>query len=186
MLGIILIVASFPLQTVKLNNELAKLFDLDVAVIVGTIGVILLLWTAIESFYTGPLRKIIDDRNNALERTFSEAENLRTEMATMRSDYEQRLVASEAAAREQIQAAFRKAQEDADALRKQAEAQAEAYKKQVMEDIDRERNRIVTQLRLQVVDLTLQATERLVGESVDSDKNRKLVAEFIDKIEVKA
>ena len=44
----------------------------------------------------------------------------------------------------------------------------------------------MNELRLEVVNLTLAATEKLLGENMDSDKNRRLVQDFIDKVEVTA
>ena len=39
-------------------------------------------------------------------------------------------------------------------------------------------------LRLQVVDLTLAAAEKVIGENMNDERNRRLVTDFIDKVEV--
>ena len=48
-------------------------------------------------------------------------------------------------------------------------------------DIEAERSRMIGELRGQVVNLTLKATEKLLDENVDSAKNRSLVEEFINQ-----
>ncbi len=157
---------------------------LDLGKTVSAIGVLLILFPVIRSFYVGPLTEAINNRTNELERTFTEAESLRSEMTQMRSDYERRLAETETAAREQIQSEIRKAQELRGQLEADARQRADEYLRKAQEDIDNEKNRVLTDLRLHVVDLTLGATEKILGENVDSDRNRKLIAEFIDKVEV--
>ncbi len=157
---------------------------LDLGKTMSMIGMFLFLFPALKYFYFKPLGDAIHNRTSELERTFVEAEELRSEMATMRSDYEKRMAATEAQAREQIQAQIREAQALRDQLRQEAVQQAEELKRKALADIESEKQKILSELRLHVVNLTLTATERLVGESVDSEKNRKLVEEFIEKVEV--
>jgi F-type H+-transporting ATPase subunit b len=67
-------------------------------------------------------------------------------------------------------------------------AEANAAKDSMMakaqEELAAEKEKIMNSLRVEVVNMTLAATEKLVGKSVDSDTNRKLVADFIEKAEV--
>lgn len=153
---------------------------------IAMVGVMLIMFPVIKSFYVDPLEAAIYERNSKLEQTFSEAEALRAEMGTMRSDYERRLAETEAQAREQIQSEIRRAQELRAQLEADARQRAEDYLKRAQDEIDVEKNRVMTDLRIHVVDLTLGATEKILGENVDSERNRKLVNEFIDKIEVPA
>jgi F-type H+-transporting ATPase subunit b len=151
---------------------------------IATIGVFLILFKVIHVFYLAPLFEAIDGRSTELESTFSEAETLRAEMVAMKSDYEKRLATTEANAREQIQAQIREAQQLRDTLKAEATAQADDYKRRAIEEINAEKNKVLTDLRLHVVNLTLQATERVIGENMDNERNRKLVEDFIDKVEV--
>lgn len=157
---------------------------IDLGKTVAVIGVFLIVFPLINTFYLKPLQEAIDDRNNALERTFTEAEELRAEMTQMRSDYESQLARTEADAREKIQAQIREAQ----VLRQQMLAEAGALKEEMVqragEEIQREKEKVMQSVRLEVVGLTLGATEKLLGTNVDSDTNRRLIQEFIDKAEV--
>jgi len=151
---------------------------------ISMIGILLILFPVVRSFFIDPLAQAINDRNNELERTFSEAEKLRQEMSEMKNSYERRILDTEAEAREKIQAQIKEAQD----LRVQLMADAALAKEQLIsqaqEEIGREKDRIVNELRIEVVNMTLGATERVLGQNVDSESNRRLVAEFIDKVEV--
>jgi F-type H+-transporting ATPase subunit b len=189
-IGIVLFAIAIFLQTLPFNEQLAKqelikLFDINIPVIVGTIGLVFLLWAAVETFYTSPLWKIINERNNAIEKTFSEAEDLRKEMSQMKSDYEQRLASTEAKAREEIQASIREAQELRKTLMADAQAKADDMVRQAQEQIEAERVRALTDIRVHVANLSLQATEKILAENMDNERNRKLIDDFLSKVEAK-
>lgn len=176
-----------PAGLYKFTDDLSHQgIPLDFGKTVATIGVFLILFPVVKSFFVNPLSEAINGRASELESTFSEAESLRAEMSSLRSDYERRLAETEAQAREQIQSEIRRAQELRAQLEADARTRADDYLKKAQEDIDMEKNRVLTDLRIHVVDLTLGATEKILGENVDSERNRKLVNEFIDKIEVPA
>jgi F-type H+-transporting ATPase subunit b len=159
---------------------------IDLGMTIATIGVFLILFKVIDFFFTKPLNEAITDRTQSLESTFSEAENLRAEMQKMRTEYEQRLAVTEANARDQIQAQIREAQNLRSTLMAEAGQRADEMVARAQQEIEAEKQKALTELRLQVVDLTLTAAEKILGENMDSDKNRRLVTEFIDKVEVTA
>lgn len=157
---------------------------LDLGKTISTIGMFLVLFPVLDFFYFRPLKDAIDERTNTLDRTFGEAEELRAEMTAMRSDYEKRLVQTEADARQQIQSEIKKAQDLRASLEAEARQRADEYLARAQQEIDTEKNRVITDLRSHVIDLTLGATSKILGENMDSERNRKLIDEFIDKVEV--
>jgi F-type H+-transporting ATPase subunit b len=148
------------------------------------IGLILILFPLIRVFYIAPFKAAIESRNNDLERTFTEAEQLRASMEQLRKDYEQRLAATEASAREQIQAQIREAQVLRQTLMAEATQKADALLQQAHDQIEQEKSKAIVDIRSAVVDLTLSATEKIIGDNMDSARNRRLVEEFIAGVEV--
>ncbi len=165
----------------KLNEQG---LPLDIGKTVAVIGVFMALFPAIKYFFIAPLTEAIDTRSQHLEETFAEAESLRTEMKKMRSDYEARIVETEAEARVQIQNQIREAQNLRQTLMSEAAERADALVRQAQLEIEQEKANAIAIIRTHVVDLTLAAAEKVIGENMDSDKNRRLIAEFIDKVEV--
>jgi F-type H+-transporting ATPase subunit b len=156
----------------------------DLGMTIATIGVFLVLFPVIKFFFVQPLDDAITDRTQSLESTFSEAENLRNEMQAMRTEYEQRIAATESNARDQIQSQIREAQNLRAQLMSEASARADEMVSRAHQEIEAEKVKAIAELRLQVVDLTLTAAERILGENMDNDRNRRLVNDFIDKVEV--
>ncbi|HTQ11768.1 MAG TPA: F0F1 ATP synthase subunit B, partial [Fimbriimonadaceae bacterium] len=149
--------------------------QLDFSKVINNVGWFLVFIQVINIFFYAPLHEAIEERNTELEKTFSEAENLKVTMGQMRTDYERRLAQTEAEAREQIQAQIKEAQQLRQTLMAEATARADELVKRATQDIEAERTRVLGELRLEVVNLTLGATEKLLGENVDSAKNRRLV-----------
>ncbi len=157
---------------------------LDIGKSLGTIGIFLIVFPAIKFFYVQPLQDAIQGRNSELESTFAEADSLRNEMTKMKTEYEARLADTESKARAQIQEQIKEAQTLRSTLMAEASSRADDLLRKANDEIATERDRVMTDLRLKTVDLTLAATERLIGQNLDDDRNRKLVQEFIDKMEV--
>jgi F-type H+-transporting ATPase subunit b len=157
---------------------------LDPGKTLATIGVFLILFPVIKSFFLNPLTQAIHERNSDLERTFSEAEQLRNEMQQMRSSYEQQLATTQAEAREQIQSTIREAQNLRQTLMSEATEKADAMVERASQEIAAERDRLILDLRTQVTDLALTAAERVIGANMDTATNRRLVDDFINQVEV--
>jgi F-type H+-transporting ATPase subunit b len=183
--GIVLFIVGITVLK-DVEPELLQGIDMNVGKLVSMIGIVLVLLPVINSLYVKPLRLAIDERNSDLERTFSEAEELRARMETMRTDYERRLQDTEAQAREQIQAQIREAQTLRTTLMAEASQRADEMISRAQQEIESEKQKAIAEIRTQVVDLTLTAAERVLGENMDNERNRRLVSEFIDKVEVPA
>lgn len=172
-------------HAIPFTEDLAKQgLELDLGMTIAAVGVLIVLFPMINSFFVAPLQDAIRERNTNLENTFSEAEELRAEMQKLRTDYERRLSQTEADAREQIQSQIREAQQLRATLIDEAQAKTTALVAQAEQEIAAERDRLIGDLRSQVVDLALAAAEKVVRENMDTDRNRRLIEDFIARAEV--
>lgn len=166
--------------------EILKALNLDLQVACVQIGVIILMFPLVELLFIKPLKEAMDARSKELEETFAEADQLKQRMLELKQDYERRLEAAEAEAREKIQAALNEANLMKENILAEAKSQAEEIRERTLEDLEQEKQKIMVDLRTQVVELTLMATEKLIGESMNEQKQRELVEHFIETAEVKA
>jgi F-type H+-transporting ATPase subunit b len=150
----------------------------------AVIGVFLVLFPIIKSFFIDPLAQAIQDRNSELEKTFTEAETLKSEMAQLKSDFEKRIAATEAKAREEIQAQVKEAQDLRKTLTAEAAAKSEEMVRRAQEQIEADKARAMLDIRVKVATLSLGAAEKLLNENMDTDRNRRLVDEFLETAEV--
>jgi F-type H+-transporting ATPase subunit b len=174
------------LQNGNLKSLEEQGIPLDLGKTVATIGVFLILFQVLNAFFFKPLGDAIHGRTAELEKTFAEAESLRAEMTKMKSDYEARLASTEASAREQIQSQVKEAQALAAGLRAEAQGRADALISAARQEIETEKAKLLIDLRTHVVDLAIAGAEKIIGANMDNDANRRLVDEFINKVEVAA
>ncbi len=156
----------------------------DLGKTVATFGVFLIIFPLVNIFFIKPLADAIGERNSTLEQTFGEAEDLKVQMQKMRSEYEARLVETEADARQKIEAQIKEAQALRQTLMSEAAQRADELVARATQEIEAERNRVLTSIRTQVVDLALSAAEKVIAENMNTERNRKLVEDFISQVEV--
>jgi F-type H+-transporting ATPase subunit b len=158
---------------------------LDPGKTLAAIGVFLIVFPVIDLYYLKPLKEAIDERSNSLESTFTEAEQLRTDMEEMKVGYEKQLADTEASAREQIQAQVKEATDLRKTLMAEAEAKADELVKRANEEIEAEKQKALTELRVNVSNLSLMAAEKIIGGNMDEGKNQKIIDEFLASVEAK-
>jgi len=184
-LGIVFVVIGYLVKDQSWTRpEMFSGLQLDLGKTITNIGVFLVFIPVINMYFYVPLKEAMDERNHELESTFTEAEQLRTQMQTLKADYEARLIKTEAEAREQIQNQIKEAQSLRQALMSEATERADILVQQAQLEIEQEKKNAILVIRTHVVDLTLAAAEKVIGENMDSDKNRRLVSEFIETVEV--
>lgn len=158
--------------------------SLNLGKTVSMLGVLLVMFPIIKQFYVQPLEEAIHDRNSNLEQTFAEAESLKERMQALKSSYEEKLAAAEADARAQIQSAINEANQMKAKILDDAKVQADEIRQRGAEEMEREKQKMLVDLRTHVVDLTLNATEKIIGQSMDEQKQRELIGRFIENAEV--
>jgi F-type H+-transporting ATPase subunit b len=158
-------------------------------------GVGLMIWTLILFGFTmwvlsklafPKIQEALDRRAKTIAESIDAAERQRKESDELLAEYRARL----AEAREQaddIMARARKAAETAEAEattagREKREELVEAAKR----DIEAETRRSLDQIRQEVADLTVLATEKVTRKSLSSDDQKRLVEEALAEVDFSA
>lgn len=155
----------------------------------------LMIWTLIcfgIAFYVlkryafGPIQKTIDDRRERIRQAVAEADNARNEARELLEQNRAIL----AQARSESGNILAEARKVAEAQIERAKQEAEAERQRRLEDtrkqIDAETVRAIGQIRDEVADLTIEATERVVGKVLDAEDQRRLVREAVDGLDFSA
>jgi F-type H+-transporting ATPase subunit b len=133
-----------------------------------------------------PIQKTIDDRRDRIQSAVEEADNARNEARDLLE--QNRAILAEARSESaQILAEARKV---ADAQIQRAKDEAEVERQRRLEDtrkqIDAETTRALDLIRNEVADLTLEATQRVVGKVLDSADQRRLIDEAVEGLDFSA
>ena len=130
-----------------------------------------------------PIQKTIDDRRDRIREAVEEADNARNEARDLLE--QNRAILAEA--RSESGKILADARKVADAQIQRAKDEAETERQRRLEDtrkqIDAETARAIDQIRGEVADLTLEATQRVVGKVLDSSDQRRLIDEAIEGLD---
>ena len=148
----------------------------------------LMIWTAITfalsvailwKYAFGPLQRIIDARRAQIDESMEAAEATRDEAARLLAEYQETLASVRAEA-EEILARSRKTGDAAKAeIVDEARRQAQRTVAKAQEQIEREMRAALEEVKKEIADLTLMATERVIGKSLDDDDHRRLIEEAL-------
>src|SRR5215218_1548218 len=84
------------------------------------------------------------------------------------------------------QAQIEKSIDEAEKTRSEARELLAEYRRQIeeaREEIDRERESAVREVRSEVADMVVQASEQVIGRSVDRDEHESLISQALDDLE---
>ncbi len=134
-----------------------------------------LLWT----FAFKPVAKMLGDRQARIEQGLKDADQARKD----RESAEQERLAALAEARREsneiLARAQKIAQETRDADIAATRTELERLRSKATEEIEGEKQKALQELRSEVADLALAAAGKVVGESMNDARQRKLVEEFL-------
>jgi len=154
-------------------------------IVVQVIGFLIAL-AILRRYAWKPILGLLDERKEKVEGYLSDAEAKSTEAERLKAELEAELRSIDSTARAKIQEAAREGQNLAAEIKNQAREEATKIVARARAEVEREIERGRTVLKEDVVKLAVSAAEKLIGESLDDARHRKLVEEFIeglDKVE---
>ena len=128
----------------------------------------------------------LDRRQRAIEESIDTAEETRRQADALLDEYRERLTE----ARDQAQEIIERARRAGEATERESQAQAAARSEQLMErtrrEIEAETRRAIQEIRREVADLTVTATERVTRKILTEDDQRRLVQETLSDLDFSA
>jgi F-type H+-transporting ATPase subunit b len=127
----------------------------------------------------GPITRILAERRARIEQGMKDAEQARAD----REQAEQERLNALQEARREANDILARAQRVAQETREQdiaaTRAELDRMRERATADIEAEKQRALTDLRAEVADLALAAAGKVVGESMNAERQRRLVEEFL-------
>jgi F-type H+-transporting ATPase subunit b len=132
------------------------------------------------------IAEALDRRQKAIEDSIDTAERTRREADELLAEYRERLTAARQQA-DDIVARARKAGEQAEAdLVVKGRERREELLEQARRDIETETRRAIQEIRAEVADLTILATEKVTRKSLTTEDQRRLVEEAVAELDFAA
>ncbi len=129
-----------------------------------------------------PIMRGLENRRKRIEESLNNAAKADERLANVEKDYQAKMAEAEAAAARIRAEALQGAQAELDNLRKAALADADRIREQARVDAIAERNQTLAQLRTQVAALAMAAANKVIGDSLDAQRQQALINDFFSKV----
>jgi F-type H+-transporting ATPase subunit b len=158
----------------------------DIGLMIWTLIVFVLSMYILSKVAFPRIAAALDKRQQAIEEAIDTAERTRTDAQRLLEEYRERLTearqqADEIVARARKTAENNEAEAIADAKRKREEMMA-----QTRRDIEQETRRAIQEIRAEVADLTVLATEKVTRKTLTDEDQKRLVEEALSELDFAA
>ena len=173
------------IATIQEQHAASGPLTVEPGLMIWTVFVFILLLLILRKFAYPALLGAVEARERALQEQLDAAERNRAESEALLAEHKKLL----AEARTQAHALLVEARTTAEKERALAMEKTLQEQQQLLErarrDIVAERERAVAELRREAVELSLAAASKLIGERLTSDTDRKLVQEYLSRLDVR-
>jgi F-type H+-transporting ATPase subunit b len=155
---------------------------INLGYLIAQIAMFVLVLVLLKSWMYAPMLKLLAERRERIAKSLEDARVAEEARANAERDAQQRLAEAQLEAQRIVADAGGRADQAAAAIREQAEKDARHVVEQGRVEAEVERNRALADLRSQVIALSLAAAQRVIGTSLDENRQRQLVNDFFAKV----
>ncbi len=132
------------------------------------------------------ISEALDRRQRAIDESIDAAEHTRRQADELLAEYRERL----SEARQQAEEIIARARKAAETHERDAQEEAKVKREQLLEqtrrDIQSETRRAIQEIRREVADLTVMATEKVTRKTLNEDDQRRLVEDALSELDFSA
>lgn len=149
-------------------------------IIAQIISFLFMLWI-LKKYAWKPLLSIMEERKNKIQSEFGWIEEQKKEIEKRDKEYKEKLKGIDVQARAKIQEATKEGQQIAQKLQREAYDQAKAIIAKTQVDLKSEIQKAKRQLKDDLVKISLAATQKIIQDNLNVEKQTKLVEEFVEQ-----
>ncbi len=157
----------------------AKLITPEIGTIIWTVITFVILAALLGRFAWKPMLQMLEQRETSIKDALDQSQRARAESEeTLRKNQE--ILAS---ARRETATIFEQGRRESEEMRAELLAKARKEAQDLLEQgkrqIQHEQKQAIAQLRGQVAELAIRGAEHLISRSLDDEKHRELVSEYV-------
>jgi F-type H+-transporting ATPase subunit b len=171
--GAVALAAEEPTATAEAGLQI-NLFWIIVSSLNFIVFAVILYW-----LFGGPITRILSERRARIQQGLDDAEEARRARAAADEERIQALQEARREANEILTRAQKLADESRERDLAAAREEVERVRARATADLEAEKQRAIADIRAEVADLALAAAGRVVGETMNDDRQRRLVDEFL-------
>ncbi len=158
----------------------------EVGLMIWTLLAFLTTLWVLGKFVFPRIQDALDKRQRAIEEAIEESERARTEAEKLLDEYRERL----REARTQSEEIVLRARKAAEEFERESVEEGRKHRQELLEqtrrDIEAETRRAIQEIRNEVADLTVLATEKVTRKTLSEEDQRRLVEEALSELDFSA
>lgn len=155
--------------------------DINVTLFGEMLTFAVLVWVMMKYIWP-PLMKVIQERQEKIAEGLAAAEQSKRDLEMTQAKIAEQLQQAKSAAIEVLDRSRKQAETFIEESKVMARAERDKMLGQAKMDLEREVNRVKSEMQQQTVDLVIAATEKILQQKVDDATRKKLVDELIISI----
>jgi F-type H+-transporting ATPase subunit b len=155
----------------------------NVGLMIWTLLVIGISYYVLSKLAFPRIAEALDRRQKAIEDSIDAAEHTRSEAEKILAEYRERLAEARGQADEIVARARKTGEAAENEILGDARAKREEMMEQTRRDIEAETRRAIQEIRAEVADLTVLATEKVARKSLTEEDQKRLVEEALSELD---
>ncbi len=142
----------------------------------------LVLFFVAKKFLFVPVKDMIDSRQKEIDTMYAEADEAKANAETMEEEYRQKLSAAQETSDRIVKEAVARGKNREEEILRQAALEADAIREKASADIAREKKKALNDAKDEISSLALEIAGKVVGASLDEDRQKQLVDKFLAEL----
>jgi F-type H+-transporting ATPase subunit b len=157
-------------------------FSINPGLLIWTLVVFGILLVLLWRFAFPAILKSVEERERRIQKQLEDAEKANADAQRLLEEHKKQIAAARNEAQDILAKAKTVSQKERETLLAKAREEYDALLSRARKDIDAEKDKAIQALRREAVDLSIAAASRVIEANLDTDANRKLVADFLESL----
>jgi len=160
-----------------------KALGIDTVTLFFQIVAFLILIYLLNRLLFRPIRKTLDARAQRIQEGLEEGERVKQQAVRADEEYQARMGEAQRRAQEIGEQSRERARHEREELLEQARGEAQQIRQDARTQVEMERRDMARETRRQVAGLAVLAAGRVIGETLDVGKHRRLVEQYVASLD---
>ncbi|MFC1637972.1 F0F1 ATP synthase subunit B [Patescibacteria group bacterium] len=159
--------------------ELINALGLNVKILLAQLINFSVLLFVLYKFAYNPILKMLDERNDKIEKGIKDAESATDKLVEIEKKEKKVLSDARKEAQKIISSAEDMAKKNKEDIMEDAKKQSQDILEKAKRTIEQEKSQMMAEVKKEVIELVGVATEKVVGEKIDEDKDKEIIESVI-------
>ena len=159
-----------------------EFLSIDFFTALFTLGNAVLSFWVLKKFLFKPVMKMIQDRQKEIDDMYADADKAKKDAADLQAQYQMKLSAAAQTGERMVKEAVERGQQRQEEILRQANAEADAIRQKAFSDIAQEKEKTLIDAKNEIAGLAMDIAGKVVGHSLQTADQEKLVDQFIAEL----